>query len=88
MALAEVKAEVKPSRDPVLGTDGESYRPMTDLQMTEVETVVHASVDELVFAKHFVEDDCLAEAQEALLTIAMNVERLQEMVEGQRVKRN
>lgn len=48
--------------------------------VAEMEAILNSSIHELVFAFQFLGDDNTDDAQNALTTVGMNVDRVQEMI--------
>ena len=49
---------------------------LTDAQIEAFKATINNTIHELVFASHFLEEDDLEGAQNALMTVAGNVERV------------
>lgn len=55
---------------------------LTDKQLAELGTHIHAMIRNLIFLEHFCDDDQLEDAAEELNSLSLNFSAIQEMIDG------
>jgi hypothetical protein len=71
--------------------ESKKVRPISERAFTEIESIVNASLRELVFGVTHVDNHDAESAQECFTTVGMNVDRIQEIIcasQGQLLRRD